>query len=104
MKILKFIFADAFLNIFALVAITYCGYMLKYAHLSIQSETRHEDFIGMVIGFYFLANAKSSKTSDTLNTMAETQKHMAVNAAPETSDDVIKSGDPVTVTKEKGDN
>lgn len=98
--LIRFIFVDGWPNIFAILAIIVIVHMLLNEKLSIQSQTRLEDFLGMIIGYYFLSNPKTNKTADTIQTMAETQKHLATNAAPaEGSADVIRSGDPVTVQK-----
>jgi hypothetical protein len=94
---IKFIFIDGWPNIFALIALAYCGYMLDRGHLTPQAQTRFEDFIGMIVGYYFLANAKSFKADNTIQTMADTQKHLATNAAP--VEEAIKEGDNVVIKK-----
>lgn len=77
----KFLLVDGWPNLFALLAFFYCGYMLDKGHLTVQAQTRFEDFIAVIISYYFVASNKTAKTDTTLQTMADTQKHMASNVA-----------------------
>lgn len=102
MKVIQYIFGPAFKHIFAIIVMVLSFGMLAWGGLTETGKTRMEDLAAMVVGYYFLASMSGSKKDETLDKMVDNQKQLVdtgiVGDVP--NEDVIRSGDPVTVTKE----
>ena len=102
MKVLEFIFGPNFKHFFAIFVVLLCFAMLAKGNLTETGKTRMEDTITVVVGYYFLASMSGSKKDDTIEKMVDNQKQLVESAIPTgpSDENVIRSGDPVTVVKE----
>ena len=94
-------FGPAFKHIFAIIVMILAFTMLAWGGLTETGKTRMEDLAAMVVGYYFLASMSGTKKDDTIDKMVDNQKQLVETGITETSiEGIIRSGDPVTVTKE----
>lgn len=102
MKTLQYLFGPAFRHIFAIIITALIFLMLAFADLSETGKTRMEDLAAMVVGYYFLASVSGTKKDEVIDKMVDNQKQLVNNglAGEVPPEDIIRSGDPVTVTKE----
>jgi len=103
MKVLNYLFGPAFRHIFAIIITLLIFSMLAWSDLTETGKTRMEDLAAMVVGYYYLASISGTKKDEIVGKMVENQTQL-VNAGivseVTVEEDVIRSGDPVTVTKE----
>jgi len=101
MKTIEYLFGPAFKHIFAIVVLLMTFSMLTWGELSETGKTRMEDFAGMVVAYYFVASVSGSKKDETIEKMVDNQKQLVSNNLTTNNEEsLIRSGDPVTVTKE----
>lgn len=102
MKILKYLIGTVFKHVFALLITFLIFAMLAFGDLSETGQTRMEDLMAMIVGYYFLASMNSSKKTDASLEAFDAQS--ANSSQTETinsvESDTLKSGDKVIVTKE----